>query len=65
MTVSAVVILGFCVGRVLVKALPWLYQASAVGIWIAMDVLFTIFFSQEISFIIETGKEGKMYGTIV
>lgn len=65
MAAGTVVILGSCVfWGILAKAVPWLYQTSAAGFWIAADVLFTVFFLKEIYFIIETHKEGKMYGTV-
>ena len=46
------------------RVLPWLYTASAVGIWMAAFVVFGIFFFNEVLFIIEMRKEGKMYGII-
>lgn len=46
------------------NVMPWLYTASAVGIWIAAFVVFGIFFCKEVLFIIEMRKEGKMYGII-
>lgn len=47
-----------------VQVFPWLYETSAIGLWIVGFVVFTIFFIREIGFIIQTWKEGKMYGTI-
>lgn len=49
---------------VLARALPWLYEASAFGIWIVAFLFFTAFFIKEIYFIISTRKEGKIYGTV-
>ena len=46
------------------RVLPWLYEASAMGVWIAAFLLFTVFFVKEIYFIVKMRKEGKMYGTI-
>ncbi|MCM1124509.1 MAG: hypothetical protein NC416_18190 [Eubacterium sp.] len=46
------------------KAFPWLYEASAMGIWAMGFVVFAAFFIREICFIIQTRREGKMYGTI-
>lgn len=43
---------------------PWLYEISAVGVWIAAFVVFTAFFAREISFIIQANREGKMYGIV-
>ncbi len=66
MAVSTTGIFGACVfWGWLAKAIPWLYQASAVGIWMAAALMFAAFFIKEIYFIVETGKEGKMYGTVV
>lgn len=54
-----------CLGwGMLAKAVPWLYDASAVCLWIAAFLFFTAFFIREICFIITAGKEGKMYGII-
>lgn len=61
-----IITLSSCVSwGMLAKALPWLYETSAFGIWIAAFLLFGAFFIKEIYFIITTRKEGKMYGTIV
>lgn len=49
---------------VLARILPWLYETSAFGIWIAAFLFFTAFFIKEIHFIIIMRKEGKMYGII-
>ena len=49
---------------VLARTLPWLYEASAFGIWIVAFLVFTAFFIKEIYFIILTRREGKIYGTI-
>lgn len=50
---------------ILTKSAPWLYLVQATGIWIIMVVLFAAFFVKEIMYIVQTGKEGKMYGIIV
>ncbi len=66
MAVSTAGVFGSCVfWGGLAKTMPWLYQVSAVGIWIIAAMLFAVFFIKEIYFIIEAGKEGKMYGIIV
>lgn len=44
--------------------LPELYETSAAGIWLLAFLLFAGFFSKEIYYIIETRREGKMYGII-
>lgn len=60
-----VITLGSCVcWGILTKALPWLYETSAFGIWIAAFLFFAAFFIKEIYFIITMRKEGKMYGII-
>lgn len=43
---------------------PWLYETSATGLWLVGFIVFTVFFIKEIGFIIQTRREGKMYGTI-
>lgn len=66
MAVSTAGIFGFCVfWGGLAKAVPWLYQTSAIGIWIIAAVFFALFFIKEIYYVVETRKEGKMYGIIV
>lgn len=60
-----ITILGSCVcWGIFAKALPWLYETSAFGIWIAAFVFFAAFFIKEIYFIIMMRKEGRMYGII-
>ena len=60
-----VMMLGSCVcWGVLAKTLPWLYEASAFGIWIVAFLFFAVFFVKEVTFIITMRKEGKMYGVI-
>ena len=46
------------------RVLPWLYEASATGLWLTAFLVFTMFFIKEVCFIIETNKEGKIYGII-
>ncbi len=63
--ICTVMVLGSCVGwGILARTLPWLYEASAFGLWIVAFLFFAAFFIKEIYFIITTGKEGKMYGII-
>lgn len=65
MKICTVLVLGSCVfWGVLARTLPWLYETSALGIWIAAFLCFMAFFIKEIYFIITTRKEGKMYGII-
>lgn len=44
--------------------MPWLYEMSAIGVWIIAFMLFTVFFIKEIYYIVKMRKEGKMYGII-
>jgi len=65
MQICAVIVLGSCVcWGILARTLPWLYEASAFGLWIVAFLFFTAFFIKEIYYIITTRKEGKMYGII-
>lgn len=50
--------------RMSARVCPWLYETSATGIWLVGFVVFTVFFIKEIGFIIQTRREGKIYGTI-
>lgn len=63
--ICMVIMLSSCVGwGISAKMLPWLYETSAIGIWMISFVLFSVFFIKEIGFIVEMRKEGKMYGII-
>ncbi|MCM1193744.1 MAG: hypothetical protein NC123_17945 [Butyrivibrio sp.] len=44
--------------------LPGLYETAATGLWITAFLVFAVFFTKEICFIIKMRKEGKMYGII-
>lgn len=46
------------------KVFPWLYEMSAMGVWIIAFLFFAAFFIKEVYFIVEMRKEGKMYGII-
>ena len=60
-----IITLGSCVcWGIFARDLPWLYEASAFGIWIVAFLFFAAFFIKEIYFIITIRKEGKMYGII-
>ncbi len=63
--ICTAIVLGSCVcWGILARTLPWLYEASAFGLWIVAFLFFAAFFIKEIYFIITTRKEGKMYGII-
>ncbi|MDE5966045.1 MAG: hypothetical protein K2G89_04360 [Lachnospiraceae bacterium] len=63
--ICMVLVLSSCVcWGVLAKTMPWLYEASAFGIWIVAFLFFAAFFIKEIYFIVEMRKGGKMYGII-
>lgn len=65
MQICGITILGSCVfWSGTARAIPWLYETSATGIWVIAFILFTIFFMQEIGFILKMRKEGKMYGIV-
>lgn len=60
-----IITLGSCVcWGIFARDLPWLYEASAFGIWIVAFLFFAAFFLKEIYFIMIIRKEGKMYGII-
>lgn len=64
-SVCAVAMAGSCVGWGLsAKALPWLYETSAAGLWIVLFVIFAGFFGKELCLIWEMKREGKPYGII-
>ncbi|MCH5345271.1 MAG: hypothetical protein J1E64_14665 [Acetatifactor sp.] len=46
------------------KLLPWLYETSAIGLWIVAFLIFAVFFVKEVYYIVAMRKEGKMYGII-
>jgi len=63
--ICTVIVLSSCVcWGILARTLPWLYEASAFGVWIVAFLFFAAFFIKEIYFIITMRKEGKMYGVI-
>ncbi len=65
MQICGIAILGSCIfWSGTAGMMPWLYEASATGIWITAFLLFTIFFINEIHFILKMRKEGKMYGIV-
>ena len=61
----AIVMLGSCIcWGMSARILPWLYETSAVGVWIVTFLIFAMFFINEIHYIAEMRKEGKMYGIV-
>lgn len=43
---------------------PWLYEASAVGIWIVAVLAYSVLFTKEIVYIIHANKKVNMYGIV-
>ena len=63
--ICAIVVLGSCIcWGMSARILPWLYETSAVGVWIVTFLIFAMFFINEIHYIAEMRKEGKMYGIV-
>lgn len=46
------------------RMLPWLYESSAIGLWMIVFLVFAVFFAKEVHFIVEMRKVGKMYGIV-
>ena len=44
--------------------LPWLYEASALGLWIAAVLVYSCLLAKEITYIIHANKEVNMYGIV-
>lgn len=60
-----VYILTMCVmWRCIAFFIPKLYETSAISIWIVAFLAFSIFFINELRYLIQAGKEGRMYGVI-
>jgi hypothetical protein len=49
---------------VLAGAMPWLYETAAFGIWMIAFLLSSVFYGNELVYLIKMKKEGKMYGII-
>ena len=49
-----------CIG----KFFPWLYEASALGLWIAAVLVYSCLLAKEIAYIIHANKEVDMYGIV-
>ncbi len=50
--------------RCTARFLPWLYEASALGIWVAAVLIYAWLFAKEVTYIIQANKEAKMYGIV-
>ena len=46
------------------RLLPWLYEASALGVWIAAVLFYAWILAKEITYIIHANKEVNMYGIV-
>lgn len=46
------------------RLFPWLYEASALGIWIAAVLFYSWLLAKEITYIIHANKEVNMYGIV-
>ncbi len=44
--------------------LPWLYEASALGVWVAAVLAYSWLLAKEITYIIHANKEVNMYGIV-
>ena len=44
--------------------LPWLYEASALGIWLLAVLVYSCLLAKEIVYIIHANKEVRMYGIV-
>lgn len=65
MCICVTVIFGSCIcWGAAAKALPWLYETSAMGVWAVSFLVFAAFFIREIRYILIMRKEGKMYGIV-
>lgn len=63
--VCAATVSGSCVcWGISAKIVPKLYETSAIGIWIFAFCFFTAFFIKEIYYIMQSRREGKIYGAI-
>ena len=61
--------ISFCVGILILAVLsgiriPWLYQTSAVGIWITAFLISGLFFAGEIRQLIRIWRGGNIYGVV-
>jgi hypothetical protein len=48
----------------LANTMPWLYETAAFGIWMIAFLLSSVFYGNELSYLMKMKKEGKMYGII-
>lgn len=60
-----VISIASCVGwGMSARIFPWLYEASATGVWMAGFIICAVFLVREVCYIIQMRREGKMYGII-
>ena len=65
LTIYAVAVFSSCLcWGMSARLLPWLYETSAIGLWIVVFVVFAVFFAKEVHYIVEMRKEGKIYGIV-
>ena len=65
LTIYSVVVFSSCLcWGMSARLLPWLYETSAIGLWIVVFVVFAVFFVKEVYYIVEMRKEGKIYGIV-
>jgi hypothetical protein len=65
LSICAITMLGFCIfWGLLANVMPWLYETAAFGIWMTAFLLSSVFYGNELVYLIKIKKEGKMYGII-
>ena len=65
LTIYATAVFSSCIiWGMSVNLLPWLYETSAIGLWVVAFLVFAVFFVKEVCFIFKVRKEGKMYGIV-
>ena len=65
MQICAIAMSGSCIcWGISSRVFPWLYETSAMGVWIVSFLVFLLFFIKEIYYIAVVRKDGKMYGIV-